>query len=93
MPKGRVKWFNARKGYGFIQVEGQKDVFVHASAIKGEGFESLKEGDEVEIRNIHRLERSRSHKCKGRSPKLKTLQSRFAARVTGMIEQASNPYV
>jgi CspA family cold shock protein len=49
MPKGRVKWFNARKGYGFIQVEGEKDVFVHASAIEGEGFKSLKEGDEVEF--------------------------------------------
>jgi CspA family cold shock protein len=49
MPEGRVKWFNARKGYGFIQVEGQKDVFVHASAIEGEGFKSPKEGDEVEF--------------------------------------------
>jgi CspA family cold shock protein len=46
---GRVKWFNDRKGFGFIEVEGEKDVFVHHSAIQGEGFKSLKEGDEVEF--------------------------------------------
>ena len=46
---GRVKWFNDRKGFGFIEVEGSKDVFVHHSAIQGEGFKSLKEGDEVEF--------------------------------------------
>ncbi len=46
---GRVKWFNDRKGFGFIEVQGQKDVFVHYSAVQGEGFKSLKEGDEVEF--------------------------------------------
>ena len=46
---GRVKWFNDQKGFGFIEVEGSKDVFVHHSAIQGEGFKSLKEGDEVEF--------------------------------------------
>jgi CspA family cold shock protein len=46
---GRVKWFSDQKGYGFIEVEGEKDVFVHHSAIQGEGFKSLKEGDEVEF--------------------------------------------
>jgi CspA family cold shock protein len=49
MLKGRVKWFNDQKGFGFIEVEGKKDVFVHHSAITGEGFKSLKEGDEVEF--------------------------------------------
>jgi len=49
MTRGRVKWFNDSKGFGFIEVEGGKDVFVHHSAITGEGFKSLKEGDEVEF--------------------------------------------
>lgn len=48
--RGTVKWFNADKGFGFIQPEnGSKDVFVHYSAIQGAGFRSLDEGDEVEF--------------------------------------------
>lgn len=47
--KGIVKWFNAEKGYGFIQVEGGEDVFVHFSAIQGEGFKTLDEGQSVEF--------------------------------------------
>ncbi|UHA72591.1 cold shock domain-containing protein [Paenibacillus sp. 481] len=47
--KGTVKWFNAEKGYGFIQVENGDDVFVHFSAISGEGFKSLEEGQAVEF--------------------------------------------
>ena len=47
MVQGKVKWFNAEKGFGFIEVEGQDDVFVHFSAIQGEGFKSLDEGQEV----------------------------------------------
>ncbi|MFD0620039.1 MULTISPECIES: cold shock domain-containing protein [Paenibacillus] len=47
--KGTVKWFNAEKGYGFIQVEGGDDVFVHFSAIQGEGFKTLEEGQSVEF--------------------------------------------
>lgn len=47
--KGTVKWFNAEKGYGFIQVEGGEDVFVHFSAIQGEGFKTLDEDQEVEF--------------------------------------------
>jgi cold shock protein len=46
---GKVKWFNDAKGYGFIEQEGGKDVFVHFSAIQGDGFKSLKEGQEVEF--------------------------------------------
>jgi len=46
---GTVKWFNRTKGYGFIQREGGEDVFVHFSAIRGEGFRNLEEGDQVEF--------------------------------------------
>jgi CspA family cold shock protein len=42
-----VKWFSDQKGYGFIEVEGDKDVFVHHSAIEGAGFKTLAEGDKV----------------------------------------------
>ncbi|OLN21589.1 MULTISPECIES: cold-shock protein CspD [Domibacillus] len=47
MLEGKVKWFNAEKGFGFIEVEGQDDVFVHFSAIQGEGYKSLEEGQSV----------------------------------------------
>lgn len=46
---GKVKWFSAEKGYGFIAVEGQDDVFVHFSSIQSEGFKTLNEGEEVEF--------------------------------------------
>jgi len=49
MTQGTVKWFNAEKGFGFIAVEGGNDVFVHFSAITGEGFKTLDEGQEVEF--------------------------------------------
>ncbi|MCM3088728.1 cold-shock protein [Bhargavaea ginsengi] len=49
MKQGTVKWFNAEKGFGFIEVEGEDDVFVHFSAIQGEGFKTLDEGQQVEF--------------------------------------------
>ena len=50
--QGKVKWFNAAKGYGFLEQEGGKDVFVHFSAIQGDGFRSLNEGETVEFEII-----------------------------------------
>ena len=49
MAQGIVKWFNDQKGYGFITPEGGNDVFVHHSAVQGEGFKSLAEGQKVEF--------------------------------------------
>jgi len=47
--KGKVKWFDNKKGYGFITPENGKDVFVHHSAIQGEGYKTLEEGQDVEF--------------------------------------------
>ena len=49
MDKGKVKWFNEKKGYGFIERESGGDVFVHYTAIKSEGFKTLTEGQQVEF--------------------------------------------
>jgi CspA family cold shock protein len=49
MPKGVVKWFNPKKGYGFITSEDGKEIFVHFSSVQGEGFKTLREGDEVKF--------------------------------------------
>jgi CspA family cold shock protein len=49
---GRVKWFNDSKGYGFIEQDGGKDIFVHFTAIEGDGFKSLAEGQQVEFEVI-----------------------------------------
>ena len=49
MPKGVVKWYNPKKGYGFITSEDGKEIFVHFSSLQGEGFKTLREGDEVKF--------------------------------------------
>jgi CspA family cold shock protein len=49
MAKGKVKWFNDSKGFGFLEQENGEDVFCHFSAITGDGFKSLQEGDDVEF--------------------------------------------
>ncbi len=49
VPRGKVKWFNNSKGYGFIQQEDGTDIFVHFSAIQGEGYKTLEEGQAVEF--------------------------------------------
>jgi CspA family cold shock protein len=53
MATGTVKWFNSQKGYGFIEMEDGKDIFVHYNSIQGQGFKSLDEGEKVrfEVRN------------------------------------------
>lgn len=49
MKTGTVKWFNAEKGYGFVSIQGEDDVFVHFSAIQTDGFKTLEEGHEVQF--------------------------------------------
>lgn len=49
MPEGKVKWFNEVKGYGFIEQDDGKEIFVHHSAIQAEGFRTLTEGDRVQF--------------------------------------------
>ena len=49
MAQGRVKWFNSQKGFGFIEQEGGEDIFVHYSAISGNGYRTLEEGQTVEF--------------------------------------------
>ena len=66
MPEGKVKWFDDKKGFGFIEQDGGGDLFVHHSSIQGEGYKSLAEGDRVSFdvgkgakgpaaENVHKL--------------------------------------
>ncbi|MBC1418487.1 cold-shock protein CspD [Listeria fleischmannii] len=52
MQNGKVKWFNNEKGYGFIETESGEDIFVHFTAIQGDGYKSLEEGQEVSFEVI-----------------------------------------
>jgi len=52
MKNGTVKWFNAEKGFGFISIDGEDDVFVHFSAISSDGYKTLEEGQEVQFEVI-----------------------------------------
>ena len=60
MTSGKVKWFNDSKGYGFIESEDGEDCFVHFSEIQGDGFKTLKEGQDVEFEKKHGPKRSTS---------------------------------
>ena len=65
MPKGKVKWFNKTKGYGFIEPEeGEKDVFVHISAVKDSGMEDLDEGQELEFEIVENNGKSSAENLK-----------------------------
>ena len=72
MVQGTVKWFNADKGYGFIEVEGQDDVFVHWSKITSEGYKTLEDGQKVEFevvdgpkgREAHEVDRPLSRRAR-----------------------------
>ena len=58
--RGSVKWFNEAKGFGFINREGESDVFVHHSAIKGDGFKTLEDGQRVEFEGQEGLSQGRA---------------------------------
>ena len=60
MPTGTVKWFNDKKGFGFISVEGGEDVFVHHTSIESEGFRTLEEGEKVEFEIVQGEKRQQS---------------------------------
>ena len=65
MPKGKVKWFNKTKGYGFIEPEeGDKDVFVHISAVKNSGMDDLEEGQELEFEIVENNGKTSAEKLK-----------------------------
>ncbi len=63
MKQGTVKWFNAEKGFGFIEVEGENDVFVHFSAINQDGYKSLEEGQAVEFEVVEGDRGPQAERC------------------------------
>ncbi|GGK35984.1 hypothetical protein GCM10008955_32430 [Deinococcus malanensis] len=75
MAVGKVKWFNAEKGFGFIETPGSADVFAHFSAIQSSGFKKLNEGDEVE----YEVEPGQN----GKGPQAKNIVVTKAAPVSG----------
>jgi cold shock protein len=64
MPTGTVKWFNDKKGFGFISIEGGEDIFVHHTAIESEGFRTLEEGDNVEFEIVKGDKGNKAEKVK-----------------------------
>ena len=64
MPTGTVKWFNDKKGFGFISIEGGEDIFVHHTAIESEGFRTLEEGDKVEFEIVQGDKGNKAEKVK-----------------------------
>ncbi|WP_027483797.1 cold-shock protein [Deinococcus pimensis] len=84
MAIGTVKWFNAEKGFGFIQTAGSPDVFAHFSAISGTGFKKLNEGDEVEF-DVEEGQR-------GKGPQAKNIRVTKAAEVSESAGGARRDY-
>ncbi|GAX59372.1 cold-shock protein [Candidatus Scalindua japonica] len=64
MPTGTVKWFNDKKGFGFISIEGGEDVFVHHTSIESDGFRTLEEGDNVDFEIVQGEKGSKAEKVK-----------------------------
>ena len=86
MATGKVKWFNAEKGYGFITTDDGKDVFVHYSSIQGEGFKTLDEGQAVEF-EITQSDRGPQYHSKtaGRSKMIKNATAAAPTALTAIL--------